>query len=95
MGCYTTQSTEQGTCFVCFRADIRPYIRGEGAQLLDALPALGYVLQRRRWQRPLAAVVEVSLITQCWTEIAEVIPVCLGQGRRQKGTSAIVKARSN
>ena len=62
---------------------------------MNALPARGHGLQRRRWQRPLAAVVEVDLVGQCWTEIAEVVPLCVGQGRRPKGTSAIVKARAD
>ena len=62
---------------------------------MDALPARGHGLQRRRWQRPLAAVVEISLVPQCWTVIAEVIPVCVGQGRRPKVRSAIVKARAD
>ena len=43
----------------------------------------------------MAAVVEVDLVGQCWTEIAEVVPLCVGQGRRPKGTSAIVKARAD
>jgi len=33
----------------------------------------------------LAAVVEISLVPQCWTVIAEIISVCVGQGRRPKG----------
>jgi len=51
-----------------FLLDERPHRGGEGAQLLDALPAGGDRFQRWGGQRTLAAVVEVGLVLEGWTQ---------------------------
>lgn len=51
--------------------DEGPDITGEGAQLLDPFPAGCDRLQRWGRQGPLAAVVEVSLVVQCWAKFTK------------------------
>ena len=56
---------------VHFCAHVRPDIRGERAQLLNAFPAGCDCIQRGIGQRPLPPEVEVGLVRQGWAEISQ------------------------
>ena len=86
MGADATELGQSAAGAADLGTDVGPHRRGEWTQLLDAMPAVGDGLQGWRRQRSLAAVVEIMLILKCWTEIAEGVAVCVGQGGMSRGS---------
>ena len=68
MGRNTAALGQKAAGAVHLLGDVGPNICCERPQLLNARPACGDRLQGWIGQRPLAAVVEVGLVEQGWTE---------------------------
>ena len=77
MGANPAPAREGSAQAAGFLLDEGPDIGCERTELLNGSPALVDRLQRRGRHGTLTAVVEVGLVSQCWTEVPEINSVCV------------------